>query len=183
MPTTIRVIRTDGGPAVAARPAPEPQAPREGPAAPRRMGHNVPFLAAIAFVVISVVAIVFSRYTEIGTLRVPETRPIAMRDIVLMETPDDTLHVIDARTGKRLLEGAPGTEGFIRGTMRGLGRLRMQRGGPVDAPWRVISWSDGSVTLSDTTTGQSITLNAFGASNLASFSRFLDTPPPGAPAR
>ena len=131
-------------------------------------------IGMIAMVLFAIAAAAFGKITDIGTVRNEQSRPIAIRDITFSERAGDVLDVIDARDGATLLAIAPEKEGFVRGALRGLMRQRLVMNAQRDAPFRVISWEDGRVTLSDTATGQTLTLNAFGATNLAAFARFLD---------
>ena len=62
-----------------------------------------------------------------------------------------------------------GEQGFVRGILRTLSRERMRRGigsGPV---FELIGHADGRLTLLDPATGQRITLESFGPTNMASF--------------
>jgi hypothetical protein len=51
--------------------------------------------------------------------------------------------------------------------------MRMTAEVDIDEPYRVIKWSSGAVSLSDTKSGQRIYLNAFGPDQVAAFERFL----------
>jgi putative photosynthetic complex assembly protein len=67
----------------------------------------------------------------------------------------------------------PGTHGFVRGVMRGFARDRRSRGLHSGPPFLLTRWADGRLTLSDTATGRSIDLLAFGATQTASFVAIL----------
>ena len=61
----------------------------------------------------------------------------------------------------------------VRGSMRALARMRMTAEVGINEPYRVIRWENGSVSLSDTKSGQRIYLNAFGPDQVAAFEKFL----------
>ena len=67
----------------------------------------------------------------------------------------------------------PGTNGFIRGVLRGLARDRkLQRIG-TEPPFRLTRWVDGRLSLDDPATGRRIELGAFGPTNAAAFAGLL----------
>jgi putative photosynthetic complex assembly protein len=103
------------------------------------------------------------------------TQPVAERQLLFADTKDGQVLVIDAATNASI--AAIGTEGsgFIRGVMRGLARERRQHHGGSAAPFRLSSWPDGALTLTDDTTGRVIELGSFGPTNRAAFAAFLPT--------
>lgn len=104
-----------------------------------------------------------------------EARLVPTRERMLRftDSPDGQVLVTDAATGARV--AAIGSEGggFIRGVMRGLARERRQHHGGAEAPFRLSSWPDGALTLTDDSTGRVIELGSFGPDNRAAFARFL----------
>lgn len=126
-------------------------------------------------VVFSIVAAAFGRMTDIGTVRNPTTAPVSIRDISYLRAADETITIVDARSGEAIVTLAPEEGGFLRGSLRGIDRDRKLRGIALEQPWRLILWEDGALTLSDTVTGQRINLNGFGATNAAAFAALLDT--------
>jgi putative photosynthetic complex assembly protein len=70
----------------------------------------------------------------------------------------------------------PGTNGFVRGTLRALARGRRQADLGRDIPFRLAAWRDGRVMLQDTATGREVELNAFGDTNKDVFLRLLTAP-------
>ena len=79
----------------------------------------------------------------------------------------------DAATGREVLVVAPGEDGFLRGTLRGLARDRRMRDIGPAAPFRLALWSDGRLTLDDTATGRRLDLLAFGQTQADAFARLL----------
>jgi putative photosynthetic complex assembly protein len=97
-----------------------------------------------------------------------ETHAIVFRDApggaVLVSTSD-------GRTLTAVAANSP--DGFIRGVLRGLARERQMHGIGPEAPFRLIRWSDGTMSLADPSTGRTIELWAFGPTNRASFEALL----------
>lgn len=80
--------------------------------------------------------------------------------------------VIDGETGK-LLTIMTGEQGFFRGALRALARDRTARKIGSEQPFKLISRTDGRLTLFDPVTGQRIDLESFGPSNVGVFMPFL----------
>lgn len=108
--------------------------------------------------------------TQSAALEVVESR-----DILFKDSANGGVSVIDNKTGSQLSELAPGTNGFLRATLRGLAKNRMTRGFGQDVPFRVARTSTGMTQLIDLATGRTITLDAFGQTNTQVFARLLRT--------
>ncbi len=67
----------------------------------------------------------------------------------------------------------PGTNGFVRGAMRGLARERKRREIGADVPFTLVMWPNGQLSLEDTSTHAAIDLTAFGPSNVEPFRQIL----------
>jgi putative photosynthetic complex assembly protein len=74
---------------------------------------------------------------------------------------------------------APGEDGFIRATLRGLARERRRGDLGAEAPFRLASWPDGGLSLEDTATGRTLDLRAFGPTQAEAFARLLPKPGEG----
>ena len=121
--------------------------------------------------------------------------PVAMRDAIHMEALEQlNLRFTDSRDGAVVNEDVdrhaiasviePGQKtGFSRGVMRGLARERRSRGIGDQPPFNLSLWRDGELSLTDSATGRSIELTAFGSTNRAAFLALLpNAPAPKAPA-
>ena len=84
--------------------------------------------------------------------------------------------VIDGETGK-LLTVVTGEQGFFRGALRALARDRTARKIGSEEPFKLISRTDGRLTLFDPVSGQRIDLESFGPTNAATFVPFLTMQP------
>lgn len=104
-------------------------------------------------------------------------KPLATRQLRFTDRADGAVLIEDVGTGATASVIEPGTNsGFIRGVMRGLARDREMRGIGSTPPFTLTQWADGELSLTDTATGRSIELNAFGTSNRASFAALLTKP-------
>ena len=170
--TQVSIIPASAPPGQAQPRAHDPWAlpgrPKVGRPFPR-----APLFGALVFVLFAIAATIFGRVTEIGTVRNPSTSPTSIRDIRFVEHANDEIAVVDAMSGTTIETILPEKDGFIRGALRGLTRDRRVRGGDADAAYRLILWDNGRLTLSDTSTGQRIELNAFGPTNAGALARFL----------
>jgi putative photosynthetic complex assembly protein len=102
-------------------------------------------------------------------------RPMATRDLRFADRADGAVTITDARTGATVETLAPGTEGFVRGGMRGLARERLRAGVGTDVAFRLSTWPDGRITLQDMGTGNTMELHAFGRTNAEAFLKLLTT--------
>lgn len=102
-------------------------------------------------------------------------QPSATRDLRFSDRADGAVVITDARTGHPIDVVEPGTEGFVRGAMRGLVRQRRIADIGPDLPFRLSAWPDGRITLQDTANGNTMELHAFGRTNAEAFLRLLST--------
>lgn len=102
-------------------------------------------------------------------------RPLAQRELVFSDRDDGAIVVTEARTGRVVETLQPGSEGFVRGAMRGLARERKRAAASPDLPFRLATWPDGRITLEDVATGNFMELHAFGRTNAEAFLRLLST--------
>jgi putative photosynthetic complex assembly protein len=105
-----------------------------------------------------------------------ETQQVALlasRDLIFRDGEDGSVQVIDAQGDDVVFVAAPGTNGFIRGVMRGMARHREMRDIGAAAPFRLTMYVNGRLSLTDPETDRTIELNAFGADNRDAFARLL----------
>jgi putative photosynthetic complex assembly protein len=141
---------------------------------PRKPSSNRPFHAAVLLIAFALAATIFGQKTGIGTVKMDFGAPADIREIVFTPQDDGHLLVTDPMTRETLADFAPQEGGFARGAIEGLRRQRMQRKLPYTAPYRLILWESGFLTLADPATGISIELQAFGADNVKAFKQFLN---------
>lgn len=95
------------------------------------------------------------------------------RELRFLVSQDDVIRVQDVRSGEDIARYAEAEGGFVRGAMRGLGRDRRLAGIPMDTPYTLTRWSDGSISLTDHGSGDIIEMGAFGPDNRAAFEALL----------
>ena len=132
-----------------------------------------PLYSALALLVFAIAAIVFGQTTGIGVVKNEFGNPAAIRDLVLTRGENGDVLVLDYKSGLQLAAYGENEGGFVRGSLRGLERIRFVAKIPATEPYRLIRWENGAVSLSDTATGERLYLNAFGRDNVAAFEQFL----------
>ncbi len=131
-------------------------------------------LAATSFVRIAGIAPVAS---PVALREATHVAPVASRSLRFVDRADGAVVITDVGNGGVAGMVAPGaTSGFIRGVMRGLARDRHARGLDSAAPFNLTLWRDGQLSLTDSATGRSVELTAFGATNRAAFTALLERP-------
>jgi putative photosynthetic complex assembly protein len=134
---------------------------------------RAPLIGAALLIGFALLSAVLVRATGIGASRSPDAAPVAVREFRFVDHADGSIAVYDPRTDRLLDTVAPGSNGFLRGTLRGLSRERKRQGKSADHPFRLIARADGRLTLEDDTTGRRVDLEAFGPTNAGAFAKFL----------
>lgn len=101
---------------------------------------------------------------------------ISERLLRFEDRPGGGVAVIDGETGQ-LLTTVTGEQGFFRGALRALARDRTARKIGSEQPFKLISRTDGRLTLFDPVSGQRVDLESFGPTNAAVFVPFLTMQP------
>lgn len=124
---------------------------------------------------IAILALVGLTIAPMPAARAPEAAASlrSERSFVAADRADGAVVLTDAASGREVLVVAPGEDGFLRGTLRGLARDRRMRDLGPAAPFRLALWSDGRLTLDDTATGRRLDLLAFGQTQADAFARLL----------
>ena len=134
---------------------------------------RAPLYALGGLVIASVIGVAAVRFTGVGAVHVPDAAAVSVREFRFEDRPDGSIVVLDA-SGKQLIDTvAPGTNGFLRGTMRGLARERKRQGVGPELPFRMIGRADGKLTLEDPGTGRRVDLGSFGPTNAAVFAQIM----------
>ncbi len=144
-------------------------------ASPARF-HRAALFAIGGLLAATVIGVAAVRLTGIGAQHVIDAPVLASREFRFEDRSDGSIVVFDA-SGKHLVDTvAPGTNGFLRGTMRGLARERMRRSVGPEQPFRMTGHADGRLTLEDPATGRRVDLGSFGPTNAAVFAHIMASP-------
>lgn len=130
-------------------------------------------IGATAVVAVAILAALTARIGDVGVTRLTLSTPVEVVELRFADRSNGAVAVLDGRTGVMTDEFAPGTNGFVRGALRGLARERKRQDIGAEPPFRLTRWADGRVTLDDPTTGRVVDLVAFGPTNAAAFTRLL----------
>lgn len=133
-------------------------------------------IAAAVLVAGTISAAAAARYVRSQDGEVSQAQnvtPLASRDLTFFDMADGSVEVRDASGADVVFIAGPGTNGFIRGVMRGMARDRHARDIDQAPAFRLAEWPDGRLSLQDLATGKEIELSAFGATNRAAFAQLL----------
>jgi putative photosynthetic complex assembly protein len=130
---------------------------------------------AAALIGFALLAAVYGRMTRAG-MPMPSASVVAERTLRFEDRTDGGVTVLDALNNRQVDIIAPGTNGFLRATVRGLAQERRREDTDRVTPFRLTAWSDGRLTLVDPTTERHIDLEAFGTTNGEAFAHLLFDP-------
>jgi putative photosynthetic complex assembly protein len=100
--------------------------------------------------------------------------PVRVLHLSFVDRADGAVAVLDADHGYATIHIVPaGTNGFLRGVLRGLARARRNEHVGQAPPFTLTRWADGQMTLADPQTGQRVSLEVFGPSNSRPFAQLL----------
>jgi putative photosynthetic complex assembly protein len=106
-------------------------------------------------------------------LHAPAANAVDSLALRFEDRPDGSVLVRNAKDGAIIYTIAPGTNGFMRATLRGLAQERKRSDIGDSAPFLLVHWDDGRMTLEDATTGRRVALEAFGPTNAQAFAQLF----------
>ena len=133
----------------------------------------LPFLIAAGLLVGATMLLVGINQLTKGDGDAQTADAVVMQELRFEDQANGSIAIYAGPDDKALKIVEPGTNGFLRGTLRALVRERRLNGIGDQAPFRLVRRADGSLTLDDPATGRSINLNAFGPSNYGVFASLL----------
>lgn len=137
---------------------------------------NIPrgvLIAAGALMVFALAVTFYGRSTETGVVRMPAAEAVQTLRLYFLDQPDGGIQIKNAADGAVLQTVPPGANGFLRSTMRGLVRARNRSDIGSDTPFTLTRWANGTLSLTDETTGRRIDLDAFGPTQVDTFAKLL----------
>jgi putative photosynthetic complex assembly protein len=135
---------------------------------PRRV-----LFGAGALVAFALVAVLFGRASGVGDVHMTETHPYQVLQLRFFDRDDGGVAIVDATTGVLLDKIAPGTNGFVRGALRGFAQERRRDGIGPATPFVLTRWDDGTLSLQDKAIGRRIDLDAVGHTQAEVFARLF----------
>ncbi len=145
------------------------------------IGTGIPrpvILAAGALLLVAMMGVAAVRLTGVGAVQVPDAAAVTVREFLFEDRSDGSIAILDARTKQQVDTVAPASNGFLRGTMRGLARERKRQGVGPEVPFQLVGRADGRLTLVDPGTSRRVDLESFGPTNAAVFAKLMASPPP-----
>ena len=130
-------------------------------------------LGAAALVGFALLSATTARLTGVGTTQMPAAVAAESRELRFEDRADGSVAVYEAPDDELVDVLAPGTNGFVRGALRGLARERKRQDLGPQPPFRLTLWVDGRLSLEDPSTGRQIDLEASGPTNREAFARLL----------
>lgn len=124
---------------------------------------RVPLFGAAAMVVLSLLTVGMVQLNVFSNNSADARAPDAIHQVSFKALETGQLAIIDSAADEVIGIVEPGRDGLVRNALRGLERNRTLRNLPMEAPYQLVFWDDGRVTLSDEHTSRHIPLSSFGA--------------------
>ncbi len=135
-------------------------------------------LAAGALILIALIGVTTVRFTGVGAVQVPDAAAVTVKEFLFEDRSDGSIAILDARTRVQVDSVAPESNGFLRGTMRGLARERKRQGVGPEVAFQLVGRADGRLTLIDPGTNRRVDLESFGPTNAEVFAKLMTGPSP-----
>jgi putative photosynthetic complex assembly protein len=128
-------------------------------------------IGAGVLVIGSLLMVGVARITGYGPPKPPASSVVESADLRFEDRADGAVLIYSDASLVDTLQ--PGTNGFVRGVLRGLAReRRAEHIGPTQ-PLRLTRGADGRLSLDDPSTGRHIDLEVFGPTNAGAFADIL----------
>ena len=135
---------------------------------------KMPLFGVAALVTITIASIAVQRLSSAPTVSLVTSLPVIETRLLSFEdAADGSVIIRDANDNTQVAIAEPGTNGFLRGTLRGLMRTRSREAIDLLAPFRLSKLSNGALILVDETNSVTLNLDAFGHTNADTFRAFL----------
>jgi putative photosynthetic complex assembly protein len=133
-------------------------------------------IGAAVLITLTIGMAALGHLADVGTTRMPASVVVEQRQMQFEDQSDGGIAVYDTRAHQRIALLAPGTNGFLRGVLRGLVRERRRADIGAEAPFTLTRWADGRLSLTDPATDRQINLEVFGPTNVSAFAQLLVAP-------
>lgn len=140
----------------------------------RELVPRVLLRAMFGLVLAVLVLVSYARLTDRPLEAQPENGPVAQERVIhIFGTMAGSAKVLDA-SGTLIADLDTTQGGFIAGVWRSLNHERSKIDADLNAPVRLVQFTDGRLALFDDTTDYRVELVGFGADNTAAFARLLN---------
>jgi putative photosynthetic complex assembly protein len=130
-------------------------------------------IGAGTLVIASLLMVATARLTGYGPAKPPVSAVVSQMDLRFEDRADGAVLIYAPGKDQPVDTLPPGTNGFVRGVLRGLVReRRADHIGPTP-PFRLTRWADGRLSLDDPSTGRHVDLEVFGPTNAGAFADIL----------
>ncbi|MEO0384835.1 MAG: photosynthetic complex putative assembly protein PuhB [Pseudomonadota bacterium] len=127
--------------------------------------HYIPrslVIMAASAVVITVLVVAFAQWTDTSALRTNDGAPAFSQEVQFLPLEGDRIAVQSVADGALITTVEAGTDGLLRGALRGLNMSRSQSDFDLAAPFILQRFEEDGVYLADPLTDRSIRLESFG---------------------
>jgi putative photosynthetic complex assembly protein len=104
----------------------------------------------------------------------PASAIVDKADLRFEDRSDGAILVYSTADNRLVDTLPPGTNGFVRGVLRGLVRDRRAEDVGQIPPFRLTHWANGRLSLDDPSTGRHVDLEVFGPTNSGAFAAILE---------
>jgi len=108
-----------------------------------------------------------------ATVHASDRPALRSAELRFEDRDDGAVVALDPHDDREIAVIEPGSNGFIRGVLRGMFRTRRLESISLQEPFRLTEESDGRLVLSDPHSGRSVELRSFGGTNYDAFSTLL----------
>lgn len=130
-------------------------------------------IGAGTLVLATLLMVTTARLTGYAPAKPPISAVVEQLDLRFEDRADGAVLIYAPENNQLLDTLPPGTNGFVRGVLRGLVReRRADRIGPIP-PFRLTRWANGRLSLDDPSTGRHVDLEVFGSTNAGAFADIL----------
>jgi putative photosynthetic complex assembly protein len=126
-----------------------------------------------ALILVTFALALSARLFGFGAFAEPTGTPLVSRALTFTDRPDGGIVVHDASSREVATVLAPGTGGFVRGSLRALTRKRRLARIGAETPFVLTRYDDGRLVLDDPATKASVTISSFGPTQIATFDSLL----------
>ncbi|MGA9027920.1 MAG: photosynthetic complex assembly protein PuhC [Steroidobacteraceae bacterium] len=130
-------------------------------------------IGAGVLVGMALLLVITARLSGYQPAKPPPSSIVQREELRFEDHPDGAVAIYLSRENRLVDTLLPGTNGFVRGVLRGLARERRADHVGSDAPFRLTRWADGRLSLDDPSTGRHVDLEVFGPTNAGAFADIL----------